>query len=107
MLKPTVPRLLRCIPKRKLLKAPYRRYATSDRTSDRVATNDPSPPAPTQNVSDSNAVPISPQGLRDSDQPLQELPEDSERQRVSNNMFNIKFKIFATSVLRSTRRMIH
>lgn len=59
-----------------------RAYSTSDRTSDRVPTNDPSPPKPVQNVSDSNAVPISPQGLRDSDRPLQEMPEDSERQRV-------------------------
>lgn len=61
---------------------PLRAYSTSDRTSDRVPTNDPSPPKPVQNVSDSNAVPISPQGLRDSDRPLQEMPEDSERQRV-------------------------
>ena len=63
-----------------------RTYSTtttpSDRTSDRVPTNDPSPPKPVQNVSDSNAVPIFPQGLRDSDRPLQEMPEDSERQRV-------------------------
>lgn len=59
-----------------------RPYSTSNRTSDRVPTNDPSPPKPVQNVSDSNAVPISPQGLRDSDRPLQEMPEDSERQRV-------------------------
>ena len=61
---------------------PPRLYSTSDRASDRVPTNDPSPPKPVQNVSDSNAVPISPQGLRDSDRPLQELPEASERQRV-------------------------
>lgn len=70
-LSPLPPRLL-----------PLRPYSTSDRTSDRVPTNDPSPPKPVQNVSDSNAVPISPQGLRDSDRPLQEMPEDSERQRV-------------------------
>ncbi|KAL8691033.1 MAG: hypothetical protein Q9218_003655 [Villophora microphyllina] len=55
------------------------RYATSDTTSDKVPTNDPNPPAPVQNVSDSNAVPISPMGLRDA--PLQEMPEDSEKQR--------------------------
>ena len=62
---------------------PLRPYSTSsDRTSDRIPTNDPSPPKPVQNVSDSNAVPMSPQGLRDSDRPLQEMPEDSERQRV-------------------------
>jgi len=60
----------------------YRSYATADRSSDRVATNDPSPPAHVQNVSDSNAVPIDPQGLRDGDRPLQEMPEDSETQRV-------------------------
>lgn len=61
---------------------PPRPYSTSDRTSDRVPTNDPSPPKPVQNVSDTNAVPISPQGLRDSDRPLQEMPEDSDRQRL-------------------------
>ena len=61
---------------------PIRLHSTSDRTSDRVPTNDPSPPKAVRNVSDSNAVPISPQGLRDSDRPLQELPEDSERQRA-------------------------
>ena len=71
VLSPLPPRLL-----------PLRPYSTSDRTSDRVPTNDPSPPKPVQNVSESNAVPISPQGLRDSDRPLQEMPEDSERQRV-------------------------
>ena len=59
-----------------------RPYATRDRTSDRIPTNDPNPPEPAQNVSDSNAVPISPQGLRDEERPLQEMPEDSERQRV-------------------------
>ncbi|KAL8943703.1 MAG: hypothetical protein Q9216_000902 [Gyalolechia sp. 2 TL-2023] len=53
-------------------------YATSDRTSDKVPTNDPNPPKPVQNVSDTNAVPVE-TGLRD--EPLQEMPEDSERQR--------------------------
>ena len=62
---------------------PFRPYSTSsDRTSDRIPTNDTSPLKRVQNVSDSNAVPISPQGLRDSDRPLQEMPEDCERQRV-------------------------
>ncbi len=60
----------------------HRNYATRERNSDRIPTNDPSPPEPVQNVSDSNAVPISPQGMRDSSLPLQEMPEDSERQRV-------------------------
>ena len=64
------------------LVATHRSYATRDRTSDRLPTNDPNPPEPVQNVSDSNAVPISPQGLRDEERPLQEMPEDSERQRV-------------------------
>ena len=59
-----------------------RRYAAADRTSDRVPTNDPKPPAPAPNVSSSNATPINPMGLRDSDQPLQEVPEDSEQQRT-------------------------
>ena len=60
----------------------HRQYATRERNSDGIPTNDPSPPKPVQNVSDSNAVPISPQGMRDSSLPLQEMPEDSERQRV-------------------------
>ena len=60
----------------------HRHYATRERNSDRIPTNDPSPPEPVQNVSDSNAIPISPQGMRDSSLPLQEMPEDSERQRV-------------------------
>ena len=59
-----------------------RLYSTADRTSDRVPTNDPNPPAPAPNVSASNATPISPQGLRDTDRPLQEYPEDSEKMRV-------------------------
>lgn len=71
----TTPLLHHCI-------YPQRSYATRERTSDRVPTNDPNPPQPVQNVSDSNAVPISPQGLRYEELPLQEMPEDSERQRV-------------------------
>ena len=82
MIEPALPRLLRLLPRRTILRLPQRPYSTADRTSDRVATNDAKPPAPVQNVSDSNAMPISPQGLRDSDKPLQEMPEDSERQRV-------------------------
>ncbi|CAF9922986.1 MAG: hypothetical protein HETSPECPRED_005209 [Heterodermia speciosa] len=60
-------------------KTPYRSYATREPYSDKVATNDPSPPEAVQNVSDSNAVPTSAMGLRDA--PLQELPEESEKQR--------------------------
>ena len=75
-------RISSIFPRLHLRPLPLRLYSTSDRTSDRVPTNDPSPPKPVQNVSDSNSVPISPQGLRDSDRPLQEMPEDSERQRV-------------------------
>lgn len=66
----------------RLVAQSHRSYATRDRTSDRIPTNDPSPPEPVQNVSDTNATSISPMGLRDSDLPLQEMPEDSERQRV-------------------------
>ena len=69
-------------PIRRLSILSHRHYATRERTSDRIPTNDPSPPKPVQNVSDSNAIPISPQGMRDSSLPLQEMPEDSERQRV-------------------------
>ena len=56
-----------------------RSYATRDPYSDKLPTNDPNPPEPVQNVSDTNAVPISPMGLRD--KPLQEMPEESEKQR--------------------------
>ena len=70
------------LPQLRIRVLPGLAYSTSDRTSDRVPTNDPSPPKPVQNVSDSNAVPISPQGLRDSNRPLQEMPQDGERQRV-------------------------
>ena len=56
-----------------------RSYATRDPYSDKVATNDPSPPEAVQNISDSNAVPVSPMGLRDA--PLQETPEEGEKQR--------------------------
>ena len=57
----------------------HRSYATGDPYSDKVAANDPSPPKPVQNVSESNAVPVSAMGLRDA--PMQEAPEDSEKQR--------------------------
>ena len=82
MVKSLLVRLPRTLPRLRALHPCVRTYATGDRTSDRVPTNDPSPPAATQNVSDSNAVPVSPQGIRDSEHPLQERPEDSERQRV-------------------------
>ena len=59
-----------------------RLYSTADKTSDRVPTNDPNPRAPAPNVSSSNATPIDPMGLRDSDRPLQEVPEDGEKQRT-------------------------
>lgn len=65
-----------------LLLLQARLYATADKTSDRVPTNDPNPPALAPNVSASNAIPINPMGLRDSDRPLQERPQDAERQRV-------------------------
>ena len=57
----------------------YRSYATRDPYSDKVATNDPSPPEAVKNISDSNAVPTSAMGLRDA--PLQEMPEEGEKQR--------------------------
>ena len=57
----------------------YRSYATRDPYSDKVPTNDPTPPKAVQNVSDSNALPTDAMGLRD--EPMQEMPEDSEKQR--------------------------
>ena len=71
--------LTRISPPHNACKTPYRCYATRDPYSDKVATNDPSPPEAVQNVSDSNAVPTSAMGLRDA--PLQEMPEESEKQR--------------------------
>lgn len=56
-----------------------RHYATSDRASDKVPTNDPNPPKPVQNVSETNETPLSAMGLRD--KPFQEMTEDSEKQR--------------------------
>ena len=56
-----------------------RAYATGDRTSDRVPTNDPSPPDLAPNVSSTNALPTDAQGARD--KPLQEVPEEGESQR--------------------------
>ena len=56
-----------------------RSYATRDPYSDNMATNDPNPPKAVQNVSDTNVLPTDAMGLRDA--PLQENPEDSERQR--------------------------
>lgn len=61
---------------------PQRHYASSSSTPDNVPTNDPNPPKPVQNVSESNETPISPLGLRDSDRPFKELVKDAERQRV-------------------------
>ncbi|KAI9756796.1 MAG: Insulinase (Peptidase M16) [Chaenotheca gracillima] len=49
-------------------------------TKDPIPTNDPNPPRDVQNVSGTNAVPTSAAGNRDA--PLQEHPEDSEKQRV-------------------------
>lgn len=56
-----------------------RYYATSDRASDKVPTNDPNPPERVQNVSETNETPISAMGLRD--EPFQEMTEDSKKQR--------------------------
>ncbi|KAL8991169.1 MAG: hypothetical protein Q9177_000344 [Variospora cf. flavescens] len=55
-------------------------YATSDRTSDKVPTNDPKPPEAAQNVSETNETPVSAMGLRD--KPFREMTQDSERQRT-------------------------
>ena len=83
MIQPLISRASRPLGSLGVLNQIHRPYATADRTSDRIPTNDPSPSPPAPNASDSNAVPISPQGIRDSDKPLQEFPEDSEKQRVT------------------------
>ena len=56
-----------------------RLYSTAAPTSDRVPTNEPSPPAPAPNVSSTNATPVSPMGLRDA--PMVESVEEGEQQR--------------------------
>ena len=71
--------LISQIPRRSVRLTILRSYATRGPYSDKLPTNDPNPPEPVQNVSDTNAVPISPMGLRD--EPLQEMPEESEKQR--------------------------
>ena len=56
------------------------RYAsTTARESDKIPTNDPNPPKSPPNVSESNAIPISMQGVKSGT--LQETPEDGEAQR--------------------------
>jgi hypothetical protein len=47
--------------------------------SDRIPTNDPSPPTPVPNVSETNALPSTAWGQGDAD--LQEAPEAAEHQR--------------------------
>ena len=59
---------------------PPRLYSTAERTSDRIATNDPNPPKPAPNVSETNELPVDTAGgLRDA--PLQEMRVDAEHQR--------------------------
>ncbi|MCJ1258648.1 hypothetical protein MMC24_006481 [Lignoscripta atroalba] len=53
--------------------------ADTDPPKGAAPTNDPNPPKQVPNISESNAVPISAQGLRDA--PMQESVEDGERQR--------------------------
>lgn len=48
-------------------------------TENRMPVNDPRPKDPPPNISASNALPIDAAGARDA--PLQEMPEDGERQR--------------------------
>ena len=81
---PTSFRRLSAIPLRSLSQASSlpssRLYSTAERTSDRVATNDPNPPKPAPNVSETNELPVDTAGgLRDA--PLQEMREDAEQQR--------------------------
>lgn len=52
---------------------------TESNRSDRIPTNDPSPPTPVPNVSETNAVPSSTWGQQDA--LLQEDPEAAEQQR--------------------------
>lgn len=56
-----------------------RLYSITPSASENSPTNTSPPPAPVQNVSDSNALPTSAEGARDA--PLQETPEEGEGQR--------------------------
>ncbi len=53
--------------------------STPARDVDRLPTNDPQPPKDTANVSGSNAVPVSMQGVKSGT--LQELPDEGEERR--------------------------
>ena len=68
------------VPLLRRLAAPARPASTSTRHSDKVPTNDPQPPKDPPNVSESNALPVSAQGIRDGT--MQESPEDGERRRA-------------------------
>ena len=56
-----------------------RAYSTATSYSDRVPTNDPNPPKPAQNVSETNATPME-EWKRDAD--MVESTEDAEKQRT-------------------------
>ena len=60
--------------------AARRPASTTTRESDKIPTNDPKPPKDTPNVSETNALPVSAQGIRSAD--IQESPEDGERRRA-------------------------
>ena len=62
-----------------LLRRVARPASTTARDSDKVPTNDPQPPKDPPNVSSSNAVPVSTQGIRSGT--LQETPAEGERRR--------------------------
>ena len=63
-----------------LLRRLARPSSTTARDSDKMPTNDPQPPKNPPNVSDSNAVPVSMQGIKTGD--LQETPAEGERRRA-------------------------
>ena len=68
-----------CLLLRSRLLSTPRLYSTPCRTSDGIPVNVSDEPTPTKNVSESNALPISAQGIRDA--PIQEYPDEGERQR--------------------------
>ena len=57
----------------------YHAYSTATSYSDRVPTNDPNPPKPAQNVSETNATPME-DWKRDAD--MVESTKDAEKQRT-------------------------
>ena len=72
-------RILPGLLSRRIPAASLRSYSSEVPHSDRIPANDPRPHNPVQNVSESNALPITTGGMIDGE--LQEMPEEAETKR--------------------------